>query len=140
MGRLLPFGQWLVVDVTVDAIEQFQRVRLAKGLTAANRDLRCFAPCSGGPSGVTTSTGHPFKKGTEVVVRLSKETQRRRRLQSGEAERLLAACGPRLRGVVEAAIETGCRKGELLSSQWWQVRPDPKAEIFLPAVKTKTRP
>ena len=64
---------------------------------------------------------------------------REEQLRPGEGDRLLAACNPHLRALVEAAIETGCRKGELLSLQWWQVRFEPKAEIFLPAVKTKTK-
>ena len=38
-----------------------------------------------------------------------------------------------------AALETGCRRGELLTLQWWQVRFSPRAEIFLPASKTKTK-
>lgn len=81
----------------------------------------------------------PFKKGTETIVKVARETKRRRRLRPGEGERLLAACGPHLRAVVEAAIETGMRKGEILSLQWNQVRFEPKAEIFLPAAKTKTK-
>jgi integrase len=64
---------------------------------------------------------------------------RRRRRQPGEGGRLLAACGSHLRALVEAAIETGCRRGELLSLQWHQVRFEPKAELFLPAQKTKTK-
>jgi hypothetical protein len=60
-------------------------------------------------------------------------------LQPGEGERLLAACGSLLRAIVEAALETGCRRGELLTLQWWQVRFSPKAELFLPARKTKTK-
>ena len=38
-----------------------------------------------------------------------------------EAARLLAACGPHLRDLVVAALESGCRKQELLSLQWTQV-------------------
>ncbi|CAN5851426.1 hypothetical protein BH18ACI5_BH18ACI5_04530 [soil metagenome] len=52
---------------------------------------------------------------------------------------MLSACGPHLWAVVQAALETGMRRGEILSLQWWQVRFKPKAEIFLPAVKTKTK-
>ncbi len=134
-GELLAFGQWLVVDITVDTIEQFQRIRLAKGLTAANRDLAVLRAMFGWAVRRDHIERTPFKKGTEVIVRLSRETKRRRRLQAGEADRISAAAGPRLRAIVEAAIETGCRKVELLSLQWWQ----PRVEIFLPSVKTKTK-
>ncbi|HVL66546.1 MAG TPA: site-specific integrase [Vicinamibacterales bacterium] len=138
-GTLRPFGQWLVADITADTIEQFQRVRLARGIAAANRDLSLLRAMFSWAVRRDHLDRTPFKKGTEVVVRLSKETQRHRRLQAGEAERLLEACGPRLRPLVEAAIESGCRKGELLSLQWHQVRFEPRAEIFLPAGKTKTK-
>jgi integrase len=34
---------------------------------------------------------------------------------------LLAACSPHLRSIVECALETGMRRGEILSLQWRQV-------------------
>jgi hypothetical protein len=42
-----------------------------------------------------------------------------------------------LRALVECALDTCCRKGELLSRQWSQVDFD-RNEIFLPAEKTKS--
>jgi integrase len=138
-GTRRAFGQWLAVDITTDTLEQFQRVRLARGATAANRDLELLRAMFAWAVRRDHVERTPFKKGTEVVVRMSRELQRRRRLQAGEGEKLLAACGLKLRAIVEAALETGCRKGELLSLQWWQVRSEPKAEIFLPAAKTKTK-
>lgn len=51
----------------------------------------------------------------------------------------MAAAGPDLRARIEAATETGCRKGERLSLQWRQVRFTPRPEIVLPAHKTKTK-
>ena len=80
----------------------------------------------------------PFRVGDVAVVRLARETARSRRLQPGEAERLTGAA----RGLVPlitAALETGCRLGELLSLQWYQVRLTPRAELFLPAQKTKAK-
>jgi integrase len=46
----------------------------------------------------------------------------------------------RLRPIVEAALETGCRTGELLSMQWYQIRAldGTRPEVVLPAAKTKT--
>ena len=70
-------------------------------------------------------------------------------MQEGEEAKLVAACAPHLRAVVEAALETGMRRGEILSLQWQQVegmtvegttvRWAPKAALFLPHQKTKTR-
>jgi len=44
-----------------------------------------------------------------------------------------------LHDIITAALETGMRRGEILSLQWHQVRLFPRAEIFLPATKTKTK-
>jgi integrase len=91
----------------------------------------------------------PFKVGTETAVRLAKEHARSRRLDAGEAEVLPAACGPHLRAIVECALETGMRRGEILSLQWREVEGlevdgqtiswAPKAALFLPHEKTKTK-
>jgi integrase len=104
-------------------------------------------------------TESPFRYKGQVAVSLYPEAdrRRRRRLEGDEAERLLAACdpprrnpttgrmmenpAPRLRAIVEAAIETGCRRGELLSLQWWQVKDfdGDRPYVYLPAAKTKTK-
>ena len=39
----------------------------------------------------------------------------------GEERRLLAAAGPFLQRLIIAALETGCRRGELLSLVWADV-------------------
>ena len=78
----------------------------------------------------------PFRIGDVPAIKLQREDARTRRLHPGEDERLLLAAGG-LRDLVIAAVETGCRKGELLSLQWWQVRFSPRAELFLPAVKNE---
>ena len=138
-GTRLAFGQWLVTDIGSGTIDAFQRARLTRGTTAANRDLALLRAMFRWAIGKDHVDRTPFKKSGETVIQLSREHKRRRRLQPGEGERLLAACGSHLRALVEAAIETGCRRGELLSLQWHQIRLTPKAEIFLPAQKTKTQ-
>jgi integrase len=85
----------------------------------------------------------PFKRHGVTVVKLAMqmETERTRRLEPGEEDALLAHAGPRLRGLIVAALSTGCRLGELLTLTWGQVRRDEKGEarqLVLPAAKTKT--
>ena len=80
----------------------------------------------------------PFARAGQPVVRAHREEPRSRRLEGDEETRLLAACSPHLRDLAVAAIETGCRLGELLSLTWGQVR-WLQNELFLPAAKTKTR-
>jgi integrase len=106
---------------------------------AINRNLTLLRSCFNWaihPGGYLTST--PFKIGPVTIVRRFPELARERRLEPGEEARLLAACGPHLRAMVEAALETACRLGELLSLQWRQVRWT-QNEIHLPAGKTKSR-
>jgi integrase len=53
----------------------------------------------------------------------------------------LPRASARLRPIIEAAIETGCRLGELLSLQWEQVKDldGERPYLYLPAPKTKTK-
>jgi integrase len=140
-GEQRYFGAWLVADITTDVIEKYRQARLPSGVTGTNRHLELLRALFNWATSRRRqlAADNPFVDGSEAAVKLARELPRRRRLQPGEGDRLLAACGPHLRALVEAAIETGCRRGELLSLQWWQVRLEPKAEIFLPAVKTKTK-
>jgi integrase len=86
--------------------------------------------------GYTETT--PFARGGLPTLRMRPEHARERRLVDDEAGRLLAACGAHLRDVVVAALETGCRKQELLSLQWAQIH-WARNEVFLPGTKTKTK-
>jgi integrase len=139
-GTAKPFGEWFVADITTDALEQFRAARRTAGtIVTTNRNLALLRAAFNWAIRVGYVERTPFKRGTETVIKLSRELPRRRRLEPGEAERLLKACGAHLRAIVEAALETGCRKGELLSMQWHQVRAEPRQELVLPAQKTKTK-
>jgi integrase len=59
------------------------------------------------------------------------------RLDDGDEDKLIAAAGSRTQAIIIAALETGCRIGELLSLQWGQVR-WAEGYILLNASKTKT--
>ena len=81
----------------------------------------------------------PFTKAGRSVIKLDgkAETGRGRRLQGDEEARLLAAAGPHLRACLEAALETGMRRGEILGLQWQHVH-STAGIIDLPASVTKT--
>ncbi len=93
----------------------------------------------------------PYKRATETVVKLSRETARSRRLDADldDESKLLAACDSHLRAIVEYALETGVRRGEILSLRWSEVEGlkvdgtkvtwAPRSEIVLLAARTKTR-
>jgi integrase len=153
---LTPFGDWRLTDIVTDTVERYREARHARGagVGGTNRSLSRLRALLNWGIRVGYLDHSPFKRHTETVVRLSRETPRGRRLQEGEETSLLAACAPHLRAVVECALETGMRRGEILSLQWMQVEGlkvdgttaegtkvewAPRAELVLPAPKTKTR-
>lgn len=175
-GERRAFGDWHVKDVGTGALEKFraarrsqtiveakdrdgqERARRKGGVATSNRDLGLLRATFNWAILLGYMDTTPFKKATVTVVKQSKETSRRRRLEGDEGERLLQACDPvllnpktkapqflqpppRLRPIVEAALETGCRRGELLSLQWWQVKDldGLNPQLDLPASKTKTK-
>jgi integrase len=152
-GEALAFGQWRVADLVTDTIERFREVRRGQGVgpVGVNRNLGSLRALLNWAIRTGYLEQTPFKRSTEVVVKLSAEHGRSRRLDADTDEegRLLKACGPSLRPVVEAALETGMRRGELFSLQWKQIEGlrvekkrliwAPRAEIVLPWAKTKTR-
>jgi integrase len=138
-GAPLAFGDWLLADIKPATLEKFRSARLPKAKVGVNRNLALLRSTFSWAVREELIAATPFKRGSETVVRLGPETERWRRLEPGEGDKLLAACGPNLRPLVEALLETGCRRGEILSLQWKQVRLDDRGEIFLPAGKTKTR-
>lgn len=73
----------------------------------------------------------PFDKGKSLL--LKENNQRLRFLTEAEIPMLLYECSPHLRIIVECAINTGMRKGEILSLKWDQIR---NGYIYL--TKTKT--
>jgi integrase len=62
----------------------------------------------------------PFKKGKRLMFK--ENNQRLRFLTDGEVEALLNASSPHLKPIVEVALLTGMRRGELLSLKWEQIR------------------
>ncbi len=140
IGAARRFGDWAVTDITTDALRGFQDLRRAAGVFAMNRDVAVLRAVFNWALAEGLMERTPFKRGGVTTVKQATEPKRSRRLESGEGERLLAACGADLRPLVEAALEAGCRRGELLSLQWSQVRLDgPRPAIVLMAAKTKTR-
>lgn len=150
-GEPLAFGAWPVESITRLTVEHYRAAHMARGagIGGSNRSLgRLRALLAWGVS-QDLLPATPFRKNGHVVVKLHKEQRRSRRLYDGEAEALLAQCGPRLRALVEAALETGMRLGEITGLRWRQIHGhqvqsdgrvtwDPKAVIALTADDTKT--
>jgi integrase len=62
----------------------------------------------------------PFRKGSRLTFR--ENNQLHRYLMEEEIEKLLNSCSPHLLPIVEIALHTGMRKGEILCLKWDQVR------------------
>jgi integrase len=63
---------------------------------------------------------NPFRKGSGLMVK--ENNHRLRFLSEAEVEALLDACPRHLRSIVEVALLTGMRRGELLGLKWGQIR------------------
>lgn len=127
-----PFGSWRVAQITRDMIKAFSRQRPP---VAGNRDLALLRAALNWAVLEDLIASTPFKKADVPAVKFAREEPRTRRLQPGEEQRLLLAAPAWLAQLALAALETGCRLGELLSLQWDQVHGD----LFLPAGKTKAK-
>lgn len=82
---------------------------------------------------------HPFL-GSDVLISLSEETKRDRILSLAEEDLLLDACdGPRerLKAIIICALDTGMRRGEILSLRWRDVDLECR-RINIQAMNTKT--
>ena len=128
-GGMRAFGAWRLSTITLDTLKQFRQRRPR---IAGNRDLALLRAVFNWAVLGELLPRSPFRVGDVPAIRLTQEYARTRRLQPGEAERLMGAAG-RLSDIITGALETGMRHGELHSLQWHQVRFSPRAEIFVPA-------
>jgi integrase len=79
----------------------------------------------------------PFKTGNGVVAFHFAKEPRSRRLEGDEEQRLVENADSHLRALVIAALETACRKGELLELRWRDVKWDQNV-LLVPASVSKT--
>lgn len=153
-GGEAPLGSWRLTDIVTDTVERFREIRRAEGAAGpggVNRNLGSLRALFNWALKVGYADRTPFRRHSVAVVKLSAEHSRARRLDSDsdEGNKVLAACAPHLRAVVETALETGMRRGEILNLQWSQIEglkvDDGKiiwakrAEFVLPWTKTKTK-
>lgn len=62
-----------------------------------------------------------LKQEVDTELRREKMAQRNRRLRAGEENAILVGTNPRLYRLIVAALETGCRQGEVLTLRWQEV-------------------
>jgi integrase len=78
--------------------------------------------CSTGQLAASTSIELHSAAGTEVLIRMELEdNKRRRRISESEEAALLAVASPHLRSMIIAALDTGMRRGEMLALRFGDI-------------------
>ena len=75
------------------------------------------------------SVAKKWAKGVEA------DMARTRRIEAGEKERLLQGANPELHRIISLSLETGTRRGEILSIKKSHIN-FPKSVLFIPSTKS----
>jgi integrase len=144
-GSLITFGDKPVVDITTHDLETLDAALMAVkprqpkstgGRIARNRIMQLLKAMLNWAIARGYRSNTPFRRGNINVIPMFREFPWNRRLTGDEEPRLIAACGPRLRALVIALLETACPVEELLDLQWRQIRWT-QNEIYLPGPAVK---
>jgi integrase len=122
------FGEKRLSEITYFDLETYRNDRKATPTKAGktrtdasvNRDMAIFGHILGKAVEWGLLQASPFKKGKRLMFK--ENNQRLRFLTENEIHNLLDACTSHLRPIVEVALLTGMRRGELLSLKWEQIR------------------
>ena len=98
---------------------------------SVNRCMACLRHMLGKAVEWEMIRQNPFETGASLLFK--ENNMRFRFLQEDEIDKLLAECQPHLRYVVECAINTGMRYGEILNLKWDQIR---NGQIYLQQTKS----
>jgi integrase len=143
-------GDTAVTAITEDLIEVFFTHLRTKGRAASTRNqyIQLVKALFRWATKKGYFTRNPIADSENI--KREKHAKRNRRLMSdvindkgkiereGEERRLLAVSGSYLQRVIIVALETGCRRGELLSLEWRDVNRD-RNEITVRSETTKTK-
>jgi integrase len=141
------FGKRPIKGVSYEDLRAFRMARLStpthqslqRSLTTVNRELAYLRRMLTVAERNGWLQRNPFKLG-DSLIHAADEVRRERIISRDEETRLLAACnGSRahLRSVIIAALDTGCRLGELRKLQWSDIDLTERL-ITIQAFNTKT--
>lgn len=141
------FGRQKLKDITYEHLRTYRSERLCssthqskqRSLATVNRELAYLRRLLNIAERNGWITKNPFKKG-DALIHSSDEVKRERILSPSEEKELLRHCVGRrshLRPLIVAAIDTGCRQGELFKLQWSDVDLE-NGVIVIRAFNTKT--
>jgi integrase len=127
-----------LANITEDDVEAFFADLREKGRAASTRNK--FVQAVSAALKWATRKGYLARNpiADSETIHRERHAKRSRRLGPGEEAALLAVAPAHLQRIIIAAIETGARRGELLSLQWSDVDLK-RREITLRAENTKTK-
>ena len=142
------FGKMRIRSITPGILSTFKSERLKektkngkeRTIAAVNRELEILRAMMRFAKAEGWIDRTPFEMASETLISKADETERDRILSRDEEIKLLKNCvGARehLRPLVIAALDTGCRKGELLSLEWKDIDFENRV-IRIRAMTTKT--
>jgi integrase len=125
------FGRQKLKEVTYEDLRNFRNERLAtsthqskqRSLATVNREMAYLRRVLNIAERNGWVSKNPFLKGDSLIP-ASDEIKRERILSRDEESRLLDACIGRrshLKPLIIAALDTGCRRGELLKLRWTDI-------------------
>ena len=115
-----PAGRrWTLATITEDTIETFFATLGSLAVHTRNSYVQVLKASFRWAARKSYIAKSPISD--DSTLKRSKGAQRRRRVMPAEEKALLAASGMRLQWLIIAAIESGCRAGELLALQWGDV-------------------
>jgi integrase len=122
--------------VDVETYRNHLRQKITKNKTirsdaSVNREMSCLHHIFTKAVEWEMIEQNPFSKGKSLI--LKENNKRLRFLNEDEIPKLLDACPDYLRNIVECALNTGMRRGEILSLKWNQIR---NGFIYLDKTKT----
>jgi len=118
LGRA--FGDFKLGNLRPEMVEDYMAKRLADGLKpcSVNREVSCLRTIYN----VAISWGYVSENPVKKVKLFSeKENIRERVLLADEETKLFASSSPHLRPILEVALHTGMRRGEIFSLRWEHV-------------------
>lgn len=141
------FGGLKIKALTYDDLREFRAERLLtpthqskqRSIATVNRELAYFRRILNIAERNEWISKNPFSCG-DALIHCADEVKRDRILTSEETQRLLDACIGRrahLKPLIIAALDTGCRLGELLKLQWREINLN-SGVIVIKAFNTKT--
>lgn len=141
------FGSRKIKSITHSDVEKFRRERLKtktvreeeRTIASVNRELELLRAIMNFAKREGWLIKTPFETGSTLISKAD-ETRRERILSREEEDRLLTNCTGRrvhLRLLLMAALDTACRRGELLQMRWSDVDFENRL-INVRALTTKT--